>query len=115
MRRWVCRLNDGKLATASVADKPRSGRPSSSVHPANKAKADALIREDRRTTIDELAENLGVSHESALNICASNEEWKTAVKKWLKEQSPELYEAGIHALIRRWNIAIERNGDYAEK
>ena len=33
---------------------------------------------------------------------------KTAVKKWLKEQSTEFYEAGIHALIQSWNIAIER-------
>ena len=40
---------------------------------------------------------------------ASDEEVKTAVKKWPKEQ------AGIHALIRRWNIAIERNRDYVEK
>ena len=46
---------------------------------------------------------------------ASDEEVKTAVKKWLEEQSPECCEAGIHALIRRWNIAIERNGDYIEK
>ena len=47
--------------------------------------------------------------------CASDEEVKTAVKKWLKEQSTEFYEAGIHALTRRWNIASERNGDYVEK
>ena len=40
---------------------------------------------------------------------------KTAVKKWLCEQSLEFYEAGIHALIRRWNSAIERGGDYVEK
>ena len=35
--------------------------------------------------------------------------------EWLKEQSTEFYEADIHAHIRRWNIAIERNGDYVEK
>ena len=46
---------------------------------------------------------------------ASDEEMKTAVIKWLKEQSTEFYETGIHALIQRWNIAIERNGDYVEK
>ena len=68
VRRWVCPLNDKKVGTASVADKPRSGRPSFYVNPANKAKADALIREDRRTTLDELAENLGVSHESVYTI-----------------------------------------------
>ena len=31
--------------------------------------------------------------------------------KWLKEQSTEFYEARIHALIQKWNIAIERNSD----
>ena len=46
---------------------------------------------------------------------SSDEEVKSLVKKWLKEQSTELYGAGIHALIRRWNIAIERNSDYLEK
>ena len=42
-------------------------------------------------------------------------EVKSVEKKWLKEQSTESYGAGIHAPIRRWNIAIERNGDYVEK
>ena len=46
---------------------------------------------------------------------ASDEEVKTVVMKWLKEQSTEFYKAVIHALIQRWNIAIERNGNYVEK
>ena len=46
---------------------------------------------------------------------ASAEIVKTAVMKWLKEQSTEFHKAGIHALIRRWNTAIEGNGDYVEK
>ena len=46
---------------------------------------------------------------------ANDEEVKTAVMKWLKEPSKEFYEAVIHAFIRKWNIAIERNGDYVEK
>ena len=46
---------------------------------------------------------------------AYDEEVKTAVMKWLREQSTEFYEAGIHALIWRWNSATERNGDYVEK
>ena len=45
---------------------------------------------------------------------AGDEESKIAVMKWLKEQSRESYLAEIHALIRMWNIAIERNGDYVE-
>ena len=46
---------------------------------------------------------------------SSDEEVKSVLKKWLKEQSTEFYGARIHALIRRWNIAIERNGDYVEE
>ena len=45
----------------------------------------------------------------------NDEEVKTAVRKWLCEQLLEFYEAGIHALFRIWNSAIERGGDYVEK
>ena len=69
--RWVRRLKDEQVGSASIADKPHTGRPSSSVNPANEAKADALIREDRRITLDELAENIEVSHGSAHNIVKS--------------------------------------------
>ena len=50
-----------------------------------------------------------------VSIYARDGEVKTAVMKWLKEQSIKFYETGIHALIQRWNIAIERNGDNIEK
>ena len=46
---------------------------------------------------------------------SNDEKVESVVKQWLKEQSTEFYGAVIHALIRRWNIAIERNGDYVEK
>ena len=46
---------------------------------------------------------------------ASAEEVKTAMMKCLKEHSIESYEAEIHTLILRWNIAFERNGDSVEK
>ena len=39
---------------------------------------------------------------------SSNEEGKYVVKKWLNEQSTEFHGVGIHALILRLNIAIER-------
>ena len=45
----------------------------------------------------------------------SDEEVKTTQKKWLKEQPIEFFEAGIHPLIRRWNIVSKRNGNHVEK
>ena len=56
-----------------------------------------------------MKEGLGGKHDS------SDKKVKSVVKKWLKEQSTEFYGAGIHALIRRWNIAIEKNAEYVEK
>ena len=47
--------------------------------------------------------------------CTSDEKGKTSVMKGHKEKSTEFYEAGINALIRRWNTGIERNSDYVEK
>ena len=38
---------------------------------------------------------------------ADDGEVKTSVMKWFKQQLTEFYEAGIHAHIHRWNIAIE--------
>ncbi|CAI9737661.1 Hypothetical predicted protein [Octopus vulgaris] len=86
---WVHRLKDENVGTVSVANKLRSGRPSSSVNPANKAKADALIREDRCITLDELAENFEVSHGSAYNIVKSLGFSKVCARWVLRELTTE--------------------------
>ena len=49
-------------------DKQRSGRPSSAVNPGNSAWTEELIRDDRRVTIDNIAERLGISCGSAAKI-----------------------------------------------
>ncbi|GFR58028.1 histone-lysine N-methyltransferase SETMAR [Elysia marginata] len=45
----------------------------------------------------------------------NDEEAKNAVKTWQQEQPIQFYDAGIHALVKRWNVALERGGDYVEK
>ena len=68
--RWVKRINDGQEepAECDLCDRPRSSRPSSAHSSANIDQADALIKENRRITINELAESLGVSAGSAVKI-----------------------------------------------
>ena len=68
--RWVKRINDGQEepAESDLCHKPRSGRPSSAHSSANIDQADALIKENRRITINELPELLGVSAGSAAKI-----------------------------------------------
>ena len=48
-------------AESDLCDRPRSGRPSSAHSSGNIDQADTLIKENRRITINELAESLGVS------------------------------------------------------
>ena len=59
------------MGKVSIADKPRSGRPSTSVNPDNKTYADELIRTDRRITVEKLATKLDVSIGSAHSIVVS--------------------------------------------
>ena len=60
--RWVKRINDGQEepAESDLCNRPRSGRPSSAHSSANIDQADALIKENRRITINELAKSLGI-------------------------------------------------------
>ena len=52
--RWVKRINDGQEepAESDCCDRPRSGRPSSAHSSANIDQVDALIKENRRITIN---------------------------------------------------------------
>ncbi|GFR89044.1 histone-lysine n-methyltransferase [Elysia marginata] len=42
----------------------------------------------------------------------NDEKVKNPVKTRLKEQPVQFYEAGKRALVKRWNVALERGGDY---
>ena len=46
---------------------------------------------------------------------SNDEEIKTAVRKWLKTQPVEFYNKGICALVKRWEKAVRKVGDYIEK
>jgi len=45
----------------------------------------------------------------------SDEEMQKAVHEWLHSQPKDFFSRGIHALPKRWNTCMERNGDYVEK
>ena len=70
VKKWVSRIKheEDDPSLSSLQDRPRSGRPSSAVNPGNNDKVEKLIRDDRRITIDDIGERVGVSHGSAVNI-----------------------------------------------
>jgi len=45
----------------------------------------------------------------------SNEEVQQAVREWLRSQPKDFFSRSIHALPKRWNTCMERNGDNIEK
>ena len=45
----------------------------------------------------------------------SDEEVVAAIRKWCREQSPEFFADGIHQLVRRYQLCVDRDGDYVEK
>ena len=57
--RWVKQINDGQKepVESDLYDRPISGRPSFAHRSASIDQADALIKENRRITINELAES----------------------------------------------------------
>ena len=84
--RWVKQINDGQEETAEsdLCNRPRSSRQSSS----NIDQADALIKKNKRITINELAESLGVSAGSAVKIMDTLGYSKVCVRwvpRWPKE------------------------------
>ena len=60
VRRWRRKFSDGRQ---QVQDIPRAGRTHTATTDANVRKVDDMIRDYRRITIDEIAEELGISHE----------------------------------------------------
>ena len=67
---WVKQINDGQEEPdeSNLCNGPRSGRPSFAHSSADIDQADALIKENRHITINELAESLGVSAGNAVKI-----------------------------------------------
>ncbi|GFY44713.1 tubulin polyglutamylase ttll6 [Trichonephila inaurata madagascariensis] len=79
VRRWCRTFSDGRQ---QVEDIPRAGRTRTATTDANVGKVDDMIRANRRITIDEVAEELGISHERAQNITQDILRYRTVSARW---------------------------------
>ena len=87
VEKWVSRIKDEENdpSLSSLQDRRRSGRPSSAVNPGNSDEVEKLIRDDRRITSDDIAECVGVSHRSAVNI-ANELGFAKVCARWVPRQ-----------------------------
>lgn len=82
VRRWVKKFREGET---EINDKPRSGRPSTSVTNDNRQRVDELIRGDRRITIYEIADALQVAYGSAQSM-VEELGYRKVCAKWVPKQ-----------------------------
>ena len=107
--RWVKQINNGQEepAESDLCYRPRSGRPSSAHSSANIDQADALIKENRHITINELAESLGVSAGSAVKIMNTLEYLRVCAKFINNLDSRQLTEAHKQSYLEACSKLLE--------
>ncbi|GFY52975.1 histone-lysine N-methyltransferase SETMAR [Trichonephila inaurata madagascariensis] len=81
VRRWCRTFSVGRQL---VEDIPRAGRTRTATTDANVGKVDDMIRANRRNTIDEVAEEFGISHERARNIIHDILRYRKVSARWGK-------------------------------
>jgi transposase len=66
--RWVKHFKD---ENTSIQDEPRSGRPRTASTERNKERVNEIIQDDRRVTIDTIAQTLGIGHNAVQEMIES--------------------------------------------
>ncbi|XP_022239456.1 histone-lysine N-methyltransferase SETMAR-like [Limulus polyphemus] len=80
IKEWYKRFKDGRT---TVESEPRSGRPSTCRNDQVIAKVNAMVMRDRRVTIREIAEEVGISTFSAHSIMTKDLAMKRVVAKFV--------------------------------
>ena len=105
---WSRKFANG---VTSVEDAPRPGQAHRVVTPENTAAVEAIVRENRQVTLNEIAASLNISHGSAHHIVHDVLQFHKVSARWVPRQlTPELKDRRIDAceeLLRRF----EREGD----
>jgi transposase len=82
VKRWVVHFNSGNK---EITDKPRSGRPVSAATAENKAHVDALIRADRRITLQNIMEDIGIAKGTVCDII-KDLAYRKVCARWVPRQ-----------------------------
>ncbi|GFS48738.1 histone-lysine N-methyltransferase SETMAR [Trichonephila inaurata madagascariensis] len=89
VRRWCLTFSDGRQQEEDI---PRAGRTRTATTDANVGKVDDMIRVNRRITINEAAEELGISHERAQNIIHDILRYRKVSARWVLDDDDDVQE-----------------------
>ena len=78
--RWIRRFKDGR---GDLEDDPRGGRPSTSKNAQNIELVRNLIEEDRRITVNQIANELGISFGSTFSILTEDLGFSKLSARWV--------------------------------
>ena len=106
--KWFSRFKNGHL---SNENQPRSGRPSTSRTDENIDKINALVREDRHRTIDQLCEMSGMSWSSIQRISSEDLHMRRVAAKFVPRLlTDEQRERRLQACVELQNQLEEDRG-----
>lgn len=106
VQRWFKRFQDGQ---AEPLSQDRSGRPSTSTSDDNKTKVDSLVRENRRITIREIAEHVGISIGSVSSIMESLGYQKVCAR-WVPHLLTDEQRQNRVSACLQWRSRLRREG-----
>ncbi|GFY52200.1 histone-lysine N-methyltransferase SETMAR [Trichonephila inaurata madagascariensis] len=108
VRRWCRTFIDGRQ---QVEDIPRAGRTRMATTDANVGKVDDMIRANRRITIDEVAEELGISHERVQNIIHDIRRYRKVSARWVPRQLTSTHQDQRMAVSLEHLVRYRENGN----
>ena len=80
VQRWVQTFNEGQC---NISDQPRSGRPTSAITDELVDRVEAVIHEDPHATLDEIADEVGISHGSIHTILVKHLRMVKLSARWV--------------------------------
>ncbi|CAK9816246.1 Histone-lysine N-methyltransferase SETMAR [Anthophora plagiata] len=81
--KWVDRFKSGRT---SLGGEPRCGRPVEVSDPSLESRIDGLIRDNRRITVEMIAEEVPVSVGTVHNVIQNNLKYRKTCAKWVSRQ-----------------------------
>ena len=95
---WTTKFQHGRT---SLKDEERAGRPSTSNADSKVEDARAMILENRRVTIDEVANHFEISHGSAYDIIHNRLGFREVCARWVPKELTEEHRNNRVAICQR--------------